>query len=195
MSNTVRIVDEGAVEPPDVPTQFDTDDGSGVPENNILNVLGLNSVPTNNEKGIESAGGLVQAGDTDNIGFRLTNRVVSTTQTNDAPAGQTVIAATLSLGTFANGTVIIEGKTGAYNKTDNLGAAYKFKGVVRVTAGALTEIAVETVDVFEEGAMVACSLVVRVDTTNFVVEVTGIAGKVINWHTQFTYTFTSGVTP
>ena len=178
--------------PGDVALDFVTNDGTAEPVANILNVIGGDSSNTNNEQGIETAGGLTMAGLKENLRIRLTNRVQTDVQTVGAT---TATGATLLLSARPDGIFVFEGRVGAYNKTDNAGASYRFTAAVRVTSGSATEIAIETKDVFEEASMTAANIDVKIVADAFTVEVTGFADggdKTINWNTYFEYSFTDG---
>jgi len=86
----------------------------------------------------------------------------------------------------------------AYNDTDNLAAGYFYKGVIRRNAAGDTSI-IGTVaeDIWEEGAMSACSVVVQADNTNNSLQtlVTGIAAKNIRWHSVINISQVSYGTP
>lgn len=166
---------------PTVPTQFTADDATvAVPAANNLNVF-TNDTTANNDNGIRSTA----AGSTMTI--QLTNRATGTVTTaNNTPT--TIL--TFPLGATP-GVYMFEGNIVAFDVTDTAGGAYSFVSGFRTTGAAGTEISTEFKDVFEEAAMAAADFSIAASANNFVLTVTGITAKTIDWNAYLTFRFVS----
>ena len=164
--------------PPQVATQYVTNNGTATPVAYILNVLATDT-NINNDAGIDITG----SGDT--ITVLLTNRITGFISTNDATPVNIV---SVPLGVVP-GTYIAQGSLVAYNVTDAAGAAYEFSGAAVTDGVTATEIGSEEKTIFEQAAMVAADFVYGVTGNTAFVRVTGLPGKVINWSELFTYRF------
>lgn len=185
MSQIYKSLSGGPV-PPAIPTSFVTQNGTAVPAANILIVNAIDSTE-NNDNGIISKGGVVGTGTANEMDIVLTNRATGTVTTADATP-TTVL--TFALGATP-GVYFIEGFIVAFDSTDTAGGAYSFVSGARTTGAAGTEIGTEFKDVLEEAAMATADFAVSVSANNFVVTVTGIAAKTINWNCYLTYRFVS----
>jgi len=72
-----------------------------------------------------------------------------------------------------------------------LGAGYTLVGAVRTTGGAAVLLPNQALDDFEEGALSAGNCQIAVSGNNAVIEVTGTAGKTINWSAIVRFIFVS----
>lgn len=169
--------------PPDVPTEFETQNGTAVPAANILIVNGIDSTE-NNANGIITKGGVAGTGTSNELDIVITNRLQG--------SGTTVNAGTVDIITFTPtviGTYSIEYRTAAYNTTSLLGAGYSFFGAIRFDGvnSNICDIFDEFVN--EEGTMSAVDLVVVVSGANVILRSTGYAAQTINWSSVALYTF------
>jgi len=178
MSQAGIISTPGGIPPPDVPTEFVTDDGVAIPVANILNVL-ANDTNVNNDNGIQTIG----SGNT--VTIQLTNRITGTVTTTDATPTTLV---SLSLGVVP-GTYYVTGDIVAYNITDSAGGAYSFSGAAQTDGATATELGSDEKDVFEAAAMITCDFNIGVTANTAFIEVIGIAGKSIDWSCLLTYRF------
>lgn len=165
--------------PPEVPTEFVTEDGSAIPAANILNVT-AEDIPDNNDEGIQT---IADPDLSNNLVIQLTNRVRNDVVTNDDTPTNLI---SFGLG-GSPGVVIIQGNVVAYNVTDDLGATYTLNGSARTNGLTGVEIGSELKDVFEEGGMVATDFTFGVAGNQAFIDVTGLPGKTINWSAFFTY--------
>lgn len=174
---------------PSVPTSFVTDvadnttsgPGTAIPAANILNLLGRDT-NQNNDNGIRTDA------DPDNgstVYIELTNRITGQLTTTDATP-TTIVS--LNMGVVP-GVYYIEGSIVAYDVTDSAGGAYTYSGAAITDGATATEIAVENKDVYEQAAMAASDISLGVTGNTAFAQVTGIAGKTINWSALFTYRF------
>jgi len=177
-----------SVLPPTVPTSFPTDEandsgvitspGLVIPDANQVFVLG-NSSEENNISGIVT---IAVPNNSENLEITLTNRIISNElTTDDTPIN--LVDFTMPL----EGVYSFESTISAYNETDVLGASYKVFVGVRSTGGTAFKLGLEDEIVNEEGAMSACEVDSSVSVNNYVLSVTGIAGKTIRWQALTIY--------
>ena len=167
--------------PPSVPTQFDTDVNSpAIPAGNILNIFG-GEISTDNLIGIQTDGS--SGGNT--VTVQLTNRITGITTTSDG-AGQSQNVISFSLGATP-ATFVFDLDIAAYNITDALSASYDGSFTRRTTGVVATAIGADTYIAKEEGAMSAVVVIVLTSLNSILVNVTGIAGKTIDWVCLLTY--------
>jgi hypothetical protein len=106
--------------------------------------------------------------------------------------GTTVGATTADLITFPMGAVpstyTIEGRVAGFDAATPAGASLKLWGGTRTTGAA--GVILNTVDknVNTEAALVTSDATIVIVGNSFVVRVTGVAGKTINWTATFEYT-------
>lgn len=181
MSQAGLVAITAAVIPPTVPEQFTADDATvAVPAASNINIF-TNDTTANNDNGIRSTA----SGST--VTIQLTNRQTGTVTTADATPTTLL---TFPLGAVA-GVYYFEGNIVAFDTTDVAGGAYTFVSGFRTTGAAATEISTEFKDVFEEAAMATADFSIAASANNFVLTVTGIAAKTIDWNAYLTYRFVS----
>jgi hypothetical protein len=167
--------------PPTVATTYVTDVNSpAVPSANVLNVIGGDTT-ANTNSGIRTDG----SSGSNTLTVQLTNRVKGDiTTVNATPT--TII--TFALGATP-GVYEINGSVAAFDVTDTAGASYGFISGIRTTGAAAIEIGTQFTTNFEESAMEPADIDVTVSGNNAIIQVTGIAGKTIDWDALFTYRF------
>ena len=196
MSQFWQGVTAGAL-PPVVPTSFTTDNGTAVPAANILDVRGVDNTTAfvttdnNNVNGIMIVGGAVETGASNRIQAHLTNRFHGSATTSDG-GGQTQTVLTVNLGSTP-GVYVFSTQITVFDVTDSLGAGYVSNTNVRTTGATASRLGSSLSMEVEEGAL--SGLVVSTVTTalanTFSIEVTGLAGKTINYFAVVTYIFVS----
>lgn len=168
---------------PGVPTSFVTDSGIAVPVLNVINVV----TPGGGTSGITTSG----AGNT--ITVSLNGGFSGTVTTND---GLAHTAATIALGAVP-GTYTFDVRIAGYDAINSLSVGYTLVTAVRTTGAAavlvvpFAPINEQTIDEFEEAAMIDADCHMNVSGNNAIIEVIGIAGSTINWKVEGTYTFVS----
>ena len=171
--------------PPDVPIEFDTDINSpAIPALNILEVFG-GSISDDNDFGIQTDGS--SGGNT--LTIQLTNRGYGTTQTVGAVVDDINLYSLVPPGA---GTFKIVIEVAAYNESDaNSGAAYTIEGcVVSDGLGALNLVGSATIVMIGDITVFSTTLVdVNILAGVLRVEVTGVAGKTIDWKAYSRYLF------
>jgi hypothetical protein len=105
--------------------------------------------------------------------------------TNNAVATDCIV---FPLGVVA-GTYVLDGRITAFNTTDVSGGSYFFSAGVRTTGAAGIIIGTSFGAAFEEVSMAPADFDIIVSGNNLVIQVIGIAGKTINWSTEFEYQF------
>lgn len=175
--------------PPAVPTSFVTDvmdnttsgPGTAIPSANILQIIGRDT-NQNSDNGIRTD---ADPNNGNIVYVELTNRITGTVTTTDATP---TTLASVSLGTTP-GVYIIQGDITAWDVTDQAGASYTFEGAATTDGATATEIGVEQTNKFEQAALVPSDFIFGTTANNAFIEVTGLAGKTINWSCMFIYRF------
>lgn len=184
--------------PPSIATEYDTQVGNAVPSLNKLIIDGFDSnqlggsplLGLNNVNGIQTRGGVAGTGTANEVDIILTNRIHGTSTTTDGTS--VIVVFSLSLGAIP-ANYLFEVSISAFNVTDSLGSSYKYffplrtDGIRPFTYGITSPIQ------NEEGAMSNVFVNLRgVISTNVIqLEVTGLAGKTIDWTAVCTYTLAS----
>lgn len=155
--------------PPDVPTEFETQNGTAIPSANLLIVNGIDSTE-NDLDGIIVKGGVVGTGTSNKVDVVLTNRITGTATTTDAVTPQTVYSFPLGA---TPGTYNFFIRIVAYNQTSLLSASYTSFAAVRTTGAAGTLIGESTGMFEEEGAMTAYDVANSITGNTYELIVTG----------------------
>lgn len=172
-------INNNSLNPPEVPTTFTADDlTTATPAANNLNVFSADT-NANNDNGIRT----IASGST--LTVQLTNRITGSVTTTDATP-TTLIS--LSLGATP-GVYLATGDLTAYDVTDAAGGSYTFEGAATTDGAAATEIGSEIRNEFESAAMATADFSFGVTGNTAIIQVTGIAGKTINWSCLFNYRF------
>jgi len=174
--------------PPSVATSYVTDSGTAIPAANVLNVV----TPGGGTQGIKTTG----AGST--ITITVSPAEISGSVTTTGAVTAAVI--TFPLGAIP-GVYTFDAAVAGFAKTGigaPLGCGFTIVGAIRTTGASATLIPTQTVDHFEEGALMGppqVTALLGVSGNNAVVNVTGIsdgaAGFVIDWTAVMEYTFAS----
>lgn len=176
MSQIYRSTSAGPP-PPDVPTDFETQDGTATPIANILLVT-ADDTTEDDVDGIRTVGGGQgnPATALNEVRVELTNRVQGQVTTTDATPTNII---TFSLP--ADGTYTFDVSAAAYNTDADIGAGYHLFGTIRRTGADTFLVGSPDKIVNEEGAMSASDFNMvagGVADTNVYFEVTGIAANV-----------------
>jgi len=178
MSQIYKAVTSGSL-PPSVPTSFVTDDGTVVPAVNIVNLNG-GSTTENNVNGIQV---IANPNLSNNAEFQLTNRQEGSVTTTDATPTTLISFAAAATPVVYN----FEARVAGFNTTDIAGGAYVVIAGARTTGAAATVFISPEFTVVEEANMAASDIDIVASGNNIIVQVTGIAGKTINWSGTLTY--------
>lgn len=165
--------------PPAVATSYVTDVNSpAIPIANVLNVIG-GETSANTVDGIRTDG----SSGSNTLTIQLTNRLSGSVTTIDATP--------TALITFTAGVVPtiynFEARVAAFDHTDTAGGSYLIISGVRTTGAATSLLGVNDETVIEEAAMNTSSIDIIISGNTAIVEVTGIAGKTIDWSGTLTY--------
>lgn len=117
--------------------------------------------------------------------FELTNRVLVKTTTTD---GSESTAVSFPLGNESGVYVVKYGSIVAYNETDELGAGFTFEGCAKTNGTTGSLIGIEQKNDWRDVGM-SVNFDIDVSSNDLIVEVTGLAGKTINWEIFFEYSF------
>lgn len=192
MSQAVTISNASCPSPPDVPTDFETQNGTATPVLNVLIVDAFDSTE-NDPNGITSKGGAA-AGDPPGNGLPnevtiyLTNRASGNIQTVGGAIG-TVVTFTPPL---TAGTYRLVYQVSAYNSTDvNSGAGYEVEGtVIADGVGGLTTVGTPTRIMNGDATVFDVTLVdVAFAGVDIILRATGVAGKTIRWTGVLNFVF------
>lgn len=182
MSQIYKPLTSGGPIPPNIPTQFNTQNGNAVPSANILIVNGFDSIENNNN-GIITKGGVVGTGTSNEVDVVLTNRIVITASTaNATPTTSNIFTPSPSTGlTF---TVAVTG----YDSTGNAITGGEIVGVATCSSLGVV-LVVGTNDTFDEASpsLITADWKVITDGTQLQMEFTGVAATNISWTALFQY--------
>ena len=182
MSQILQSVTSGNL-PPDVPLNFQTQNGTATPAANLLIVNGNDSTENNNN-GIISKGGVVGTSTINEVDLVLTNRIKGTVSTSGA-----VTSAIATFTPTVIGTYSCEIRVAAYNETASLGAGYSIFGAVRFDGTDCHLCGTPDKIVNEEGAMSSANVTLTVSPASIVLSGVGYAAQEINWSAVGLYTF------
>jgi len=158
--------------------------GAVFPVANNINVFSsLNNTFNNSNNGIQT----VHSSNPGELDIILTNRAeAQLTTTDDNP--HTILGFSLSL---VAGVYNFFGTITAFDITDTAGAAYDLSIGVRSDGGTATLIATSVTSNFAEVAMANATISVNTFGNSFLIQVTGLTGKTIDWDLLLTYRFVS----
>ena len=181
MSQIIKGVTAGSL-PPSVPTSFVTDSGTVIPASNIVNI-NSGSTSSNNANGISV---IANPTTSNNELIQLTNRISGSATTTDAATQTLVFSFPLGI---VPANYQFEVSVSALDKTDNLGATYKFIFPLRTTGTTPFTYGLTTPIQNEEGAMSGVIVALQgVSSDNTLkLRVNGLAGKTIDWVAVGTY--------
>src|SRR5665213_994366 len=178
MSQVTKNLASGPV-PPSVATRYNTDTNSpSVPLLSVENIIGGTSL-VNTDAGIRTDG----SSGSNIITVQLTNRTNNSLSTNSATP---VAITTFDLGSTP-GVYTFDIEIASFNITDTLGAGYSIFGSVRTTGAAAVLIGTPDKISNEEPLNTACDATLTVSGNNAIIQVTGIAGKNIDWRSVSTF--------
>ena len=183
MSQIIKTLTSGGPFPPNIPTQFNTQDGNAIPAANILIVNGFDSIE-NDANGIITKGGVVGTGTANEVDVIITNRLQGTVITNGLVTSPIITFTPTVIGTYA-----IEARVSAYNTTSTLGAGYSMFATIRFDGTDSNLCGTPDRIVNEEGAMSAANCSVTVSGANVLINGVGYALQTINWSAVGLYTF------
>lgn len=186
MSQIYRSTSSGP-SPPNVPTDFEIDEGGPVvPNLNVLEIVARDNV-VNIDDGIRTANipGAPYFDPSNRIAIELTNRTTATaTQIGVGP--DTLLSLTFT----TDGTYYVYGNVQGYS-TNVVGGpasiAISFTGGFRMAAGVLIELGTEYHDTFQEAAISAADIVLTTSGASAILQVTGIAVTTIFWNGLMEY--------
>lgn len=181
MSQIYRSTSAGP-SPPDVATDFQSDDGTANPDANII-IISTDDTSDHNDNGIRSRAGGTDGTASNEVQIQLTNRFTNQITTNDSSQSSTNI---FSLGATP-GTFVFWGKVVAFNETSSLGASWDIDATVITNGTVATEITVEVSNASLQGAMIDCVVEAGVSGNFFTISVTGYDSQTIRWDVLFEY--------
>ncbi len=179
--------------PPNIPTNFQTQNGTAVPAANILIVDAFDSIE-DNANGLTSKGG-VAAGDppgsgvTNEVSIYLTNRFAGNVTTTDATP---TTVASLNLALIGTGVFTFDVQVVGFDATDNEGVGYAIFGTLKNIAGTVTVIGtpdkINNEDVLPVN-ITSADVNLTFSGTSAIVQVIGIAAKTFRWRAVATYVY------
>ena len=181
MSQFYQGVTAGGL-PPSVPTSFVTDNGTGIPAANVLDLLG-GFVSTNNNNGIQTT---ANPNNGNLVYVQLTNRSQNTITTTDATTTN-VISFLLT----ADGTFTFDIQIAGFSSTFNEGVGYAIFGTVKSVGGVASVIGTPDKIVNEDVDLVSCNAFLVASGGSAVIQVKGIAGTTVKWNVVSTYVYVS----
>ena len=187
MSQIYKPLTSSGPIPPNIPTNFVTQDGTAVPAANILIVNGFDSTE-NNSNGIITKGGVVGTGTSNEVDVVITNRFQQLTTTVGAVNSTVTILSALVAGTYTLDMSV----AGFATAGGPAGNGYTIVGAVKsdgVTASLCGGAGAQQKDSFED--VVGANAVMGVTANTITVTLTGAAGISFDWNVTGTYILSS----
>ncbi len=174
-----HINSQSVTPPPTVPTSFVTDDGTAIPALNILNVNGIDSTE-NNSNGIitratPASGNVLQV--------VLTNRLAGTGTSTNASV---LNLSTLTLGSSA-GVYRFQFDISGRDTVSGDGIGYTVFASAKTNGVTGTIISTPFIDNDEDASLVAASADFVASGNTVILQVTGVAGRTINYSSVGSY--------
>lgn len=169
--------------PPEVPEEFVTDNGTAIPESNILIIHG-NSSSENNDLGIIAKGGAVETGAGNQVDVVITNRLQAAVSTSENNPNSIITFFPTLVGTY-----VIEARIAAFNATDEIGAGYSLFATFRYDGSTCTLCGTPDKIVNEEGAMSGANVYMQTGGSTASIMVIGYIGSNISWNAVSLYTY------
>ena len=190
-----HIISTDANIPSDVPTSFQTDDGTGVPAAHILIMHGYDSTENNvfgiTSKGDGAAGNPPGTGLANEVDYYLTNRDHSNATTVGVTTANVITFSPPSTRGIYDLTFYVAG----WCDTDTLGASYQVTGSVRSNGVNLATTGTPVRTMVGDTTLFSVELVdvVIAAGPSIVLQATGLSplgvDKTIKWTAVMTYTF------
>lgn len=183
MSQIIKPLTSSGPIPPNIPTNFVTQDGTAVPSANIL-IVNADDSRENNNNGIISKGGVVGTGTSNEVDIIITNRLQGSATTISTGTADIITFTPTTIGVYS-----IEFRVAAFNTTSTLGAGYSIFGAIRYDG--VNSTVCDPFDAIdnEEGTMTNTGLDVISSGANIILRATGYLSQTINWSTVGLYTF------
>lgn len=186
MSQIYKTITSGGPIPPEIPTSFVTDNGTAIPDLNILNVKGLDDIQ-NNENGIFTR---ANPNLSNNLEIVLSNRIMVSATT----IGATTEIVNVYIPPASSSQTFIVRIVG-YDSTNNESSNGVLMGGSNVS-GAGAVVVVGTNDAFDESSpgvipppgMTATDWDVVTDGAALQISFTGVLDRTIVWVALFEYT-------
>lgn len=147
-----------------------------------INVVG-GTISTGVGGGITTVGNL----SANTLTLSLTSYSSQTVTTTDATPNNSM---TIALGATP-GVYTFDINVSAFDITDTAGAGYSLFGTIRTTGAAGVLVGLPDKIINQEAAMATSNVILTVSGNNAVIQVTGVAGKTIDWKAITFYTFVS----
>lgn len=161
---------------PTVATSYTTDNGTAVPAVNVLQVNAID-VTDDNANGIQTTGGLTEAGAANRVQVELTNRLQGTASVTGAITGDVI---TFGLGGSAAVYRFEFQVAGRDTATDD-GVGYSIWASARTDGAAATIIQTPNIDADEDASLLAALIDVVASGNNIILQPTGVAGQTISY--------------
>ena len=145
-------------------TNFVEDIGAATPIGNILNIVGVDGITTSG------------AGNTVTIGL-VEPKIKGFATTIGAVTGDPI---TIVLGA-GPGVYTFDAQISGYDAINNLGVGYTLVGAVRTDTVTATLLPGQSLDQFEDAALVAATVSLTVAGNSAIFRVTGVAAHTISW--------------
>ena len=179
MSQIYRSTSAGP-SPPDVATSYTTDNGTAVPSANVLQVNAID-VTDNNVNGIQTTGGLAEAGASNRVQVELTNRLQGTaTSTNASNADIITFALDAANPMVYRFNFDVSGRSTAGNFTGE-GVGYRVLATARTDGAAATIIETPFIDADEDTNLMGASIDFIASGNNVILRAVGIAAETISY--------------
>lgn len=168
---------------PTVATSYTTNNGTAIPDLNILQV-DADDVTDNNVNGIQTTGGLVEAGASNRVQVELTNRLQGTASITENVTGDVI---TFDLGSSA-AVYRFEFRVTGRDTGNGDGVGYSVWASARTDGIASTIIQSPNIDADEDISLIAALIDVVASGNDIILQPTGVTGRTISYSAIGLYT-------
>jgi len=165
--------------PPDVPTEFDTQNGNAVPAANIL-IISATGTEENNTDGIQTVGGGVDSTASNEVQIQLTNRIYGTATSTNASNADIITFALSASPAVYRFSIDVAGR-GTAGSFVGEGVGYTLFGGAKTDGATATVIQTAFSDNDEDADLKDATIEFIASGNSVILRAVGISGETISY--------------